>query len=184
MKKQEIKANKKGRVTFSVDMSSYEKSMTLYQEAQRRPNFSKMKDQVLLYLHEGKYDETSEYLKVYMPQEISEFYYAKGKILLSWAINYSTNSKSMEFLIRNMPRDLVEEILSKNDFSMLVCFLGSQSHLDQLNSYNAEEMIKKIKILLNFNCSKITQAIEDNISNKDFISSNIKQSFELAKLRM
>ncbi len=184
MKKQEIKANKKGVVTFSKDVLSYEKSITTYKATQKCPNFSKMKDQVLSYLHEGKYEEINQYLKTYMPQEVTEFYSAKGKIILSWAINYCAKSKPMEFLISNMPRDLVEEILSKNDFSMLVCFLGSQSHLDRKGNYHEEEMIEKIKILLNFNCSKIIKAIEDNISNKDFISNNVKQSFEVAKLRV
>ena len=119
-----------------------------------------------------------------MPHEVTEFYYTMGKILLSWAINYCISSGSMEFLIKNMPRELIEEILTQNDFSMLVCFLGSQSHLDQVGSYNEEEMINKIKLLLDFKSSKISKAIEDNINDRDFITSNVKQSFQLAKLRI
>ncbi len=185
MKRQEIKANKKGGVTFSQDALSYEKQIITYKAKKKRPNFSTMKDHILSYLNEEKYEEINSYLKTYTPQEVNEFYYAKGKILLSWAINYCAHFGPMEFLIKNMPRDLIEEILTQNDFSMLVCFLGGESYLDQEGSgYNAEEIIKKIKLLLDFNNSKITDAIEYNINSKDFITSNVKQAFKLAKLRI
>ncbi len=173
------------KVTFSVDETKNDRQFTPYKKMQAQPNFSIMKKKIMLFLGEGKYEEANAYIQSYIPQQIKEFFLNKGEIVFRWALIYCSNPEPIAFLASVIPTDIVEEILGKNNFSMLVCFFGSQSMLDQDGHYNLERVdnaTSKIKTLLSLNIDKINKVIEDSIS-KDFITENVKKCVQKAKLQ-
>ena len=182
---------KRKSVTFSADILQGDRLFTPYQKMQTRPNFSSMKKKIMFFLNEGKYGEANEYLQSYTPSQIKDFFLNKGGFFFRWAINYCSNSEPLVFLVNMTPREIFEEILSQDNFSILVCFFGSQSMLDQEGLYNKERednTIKKIKTLLSLNSIKVNKFIEEEIIGKDFIieglkiTGNIRKCIQTAKL--
>lgn len=174
----------KKRVTFSYEAEGASQ-VTSYQKGKKSRNFTIIKDQILHYLNTGEYSALIEYLNCYSPQNIREFFSAKGEIIFSWAINYCSHSEAIEFLINNVPTDIIEKILSADNFSILTCFLLSQNLLDQQGHYSQEKKettIQKINHLLKLKNNSINNVIAECL-NKESFTSTIKLGFSAAKLR-
>lgn len=182
---------KRKSVTFPADLFQDDRLLTPHHKMQTKLNFSFMKKKVMLFLNEGKIEEANEYLKSYTPKQIREFFLNKGGVFFRWAINYCANFEPLVFLIDIVQKELTEEILSQDNFSILVCFFGSQSMLDQDGLYNKDRednATKKITILLSLNSAKINKFIEEEIVGKDLITKevkiteNVRKSVQAAKL--
>jgi hypothetical protein len=176
---------KKRKVTFSEDVIDNERPIIFYKKRKKEPNYDRMKKTALRYLSHDKYEELTVYLQSYTPQELDIFYRQKGGTLFSFAIIYFPTHMALKFLLDTIPSVITSNILSNNNFSILTRFLGSHSLAYQDEGFNQErktEVIDKLKALLGFDSAEMHDALE-RIINASFISPNIKQCLELAKLQ-
>jgi hypothetical protein len=176
---------KKRKVTFSEDVIDNERPIIFYKKRKKEPNYDRMKKTALRYLSQGKYEELTVYFQSYTPQELDIFYRQKGGTLFSFSIIGFLTNTPLKFLIDNVSPMITISILSNNDFSLLTRLLGSYSLIDQDGHFNQERkehLMEKLKILLDFKCMEMHDALE-RIINASFITPNIKQCLELEKLQ-
>lgn len=149
-------------------------------------NFSVVKDHILRCLNNEEYDELKSYLSNYSSKEMHEFFLQKGRLIFSWSLNYCQNSTAVAFLVRNTPIEIIERILSEENFFMVVCFLRAQENMVKGDFYNEEKkkvITEKINYLLKIGNIGINKAIEDNL-NTDLIAGNVRPNSGTAKLKI
>jgi hypothetical protein len=173
---------KKKQVTFAADAQENDREFTPYRKTKTQPNYALMKKQILRFFSKQEYEELTEYLKSYTPQELESFFKREGATFFIWALNISPTSQPLEFLLEKIPTGAVCQILVEKNFSLLTSFLGAQETMERCGAYSEVKKniaSEKIKILLEMHQEVVVKFIENNITDslKEAVRKNTAHSF-------
>ncbi len=151
---------------------------------QKPPNFNLMKKKFMLLLQTGQDEVVRNYLQSHTLEDIQEFLLIKGESICDWTLICCASPDPFATLVHSIPNDILYNVLSKDNFAMLLRFFRVQSILDQDGHYNPERiatLTNKIKSLLSLNNIQINKVIEDS-GSADFLTNTVKQTIGTSKL--
>jgi hypothetical protein len=116
-------------------------------------------------------------------QGISDFFLKEGDVILRRSLVSSSSDQSLKFLIETVPVPAFQEVLRRDNFSVLRSFLYAQVGREQSGLYNqhVEEIhIEKFKVLLTVDRDAITGFIKENAHNQHLYTDKIRIKVEKA----
>lgn len=164
------------------NMNSYNENEESDLKQQNQRYSSRIKKMILHSLNENKYEEVKSYISNYTQEGINDFYRQEGNEILSWSIIHAKSYDPLNFLLKELPSEINHLFLKNNNFSIIETFLISSSRLDKYGRFDEERkktFITKFRLLLSFlgNCEF------ESILDKETITKNVKNSFQIAKLQ-
>lgn len=146
-------------------------------------NYADIKKRVLKRFSNHEYAQLEQDLLSYRFNKsfISDFFRQEGFTILRFALIDSLDTRPMEFLCKNVPLDVLRDILSSQDYDVLKSFLMTQAGLEDLGWYDAsvkERQIEKFKYLLKIDQEGIRDFMEKNQQER-YMTDNIKENFSM-----
>ncbi len=132
----------------------------------------------------GEYEQLKKDLTSYENRgvKIEDFFRKEGRALLNWAISTMTNAEPLSFICENVPKELIKEMLSSKNYSMLNTLLLEETGMEELNRVTparTENFGKKIKNLLNIDPNGVREFLENSLSRSE-IGPKVKDSIKKA----
>lgn len=133
--------------------------------------------------NKNEYDQLKQDLVTFgiTDTELNAFFQEEGIGLLMWALGIP-NARPLQTLINIAPLHL-KEILKRNDYHALECFLLAQMGIEDHGGYNqkkAENQIQKFKMLLSIDSEAVEAFMDKGMANKKPLSNNLKANFATA----
>lgn len=152
--------------------------------SKQKPGFSAIKKQILQRFRQEEYEQLAQDLFSYglSRSYIESFFLEEGHPILSWALIGVSTIDPLLFLYKNVPKEILQELLSYKNFSILETFLFGQSGIEDLGWYDATRQkyqIEKFKILLAIDETQVQKFMVDN-SYKSFVTQNIQSNYSTA----
>ncbi len=144
-------------------------------------NYADIKKRVLKRFSNNEYDQLDQDLLSYNLNKsfISDFFRQEGFTILRFALIDALDTRPMEFLCKNVPVDVLKDILSSQDYDILKSFLISQAGLEDLGWYDEnvkERQIEKFKCLLKIDQEGVRYFMERNRQDH-YMRHRIKENF-------
>jgi hypothetical protein len=154
---------------FGGDEVRREYQFVPYPEAKRRQCLSQVKKMIFRCRREDKHQEFKPYFGSYTPKEIEGFFRKEGRLFFSLALIDASNALPLKWLTDKMSPNIVLDILTMNDFSVLAGFLGGQKVMESFGEPTEETrtlVVEKLKILLKLNDPNVSMFIEHNTAGQ------------------
>lgn len=164
-----------------------------------KPHSSTLRNKWLDYSRKEEYIQLKQELELYLQRGgiLEKFFKKEGETILYWALIAAEKSKVLNFIVTNIPRQLIVEVLEKKDLSLVKSFLLKEDGIEkykELSDDYLKNRCEKLELLLEVAPdpikkllesslndlglgkgikSSIIQAVNNNSSlNNDFLSSN------------
>ena len=133
--------------------------------SQKARRFALIKKKFLDRLNQGDFEEIKYYLRNSNESETEEFFRMEGYGIFFGALINASSCKPLDFLINNVPKNIVELIIKKDNFDLLGSFLGGYNLMVKYGKNDQEEddlAISKTKLLISLKDQEIHKFIESN----------------------
>lgn len=147
---------------------------------------SDIKKRIIQCFRKNEYDQLKKDLVSYglTDEKIAAFFLSEeGKEVFMWSLIHTTTDESLKFLIATVPVLTLQNILSKNNFSVLQAFLNAQVSFERMNWYTQaieETQINKFKALLSIDKDATMNFMQENSADSNLSSEKIRINFENA----
>ena len=156
---------KKPKVSFAPEVKE-----NLVFSPKTKPHSSTLRKKWFEYSRSGEYARLKQELLLYQKQGgiLESFFKKEGEVLLSWALINMVNPEILNFIVNQIPMDLIKSILERDDCDLFCGFLMGKSIMEehqQLDEEGFESFVKKIEILLKLNLITIKELLGESLDN-------------------
>ena len=144
--------------------------------------FSSMSKQLLRRLNSGEHYLLKKDLEMHGIDEklIADFFQSiKGRAIIEMAIIVSPNCDSLNFLFKNVPKEVLIKTLIFDNLAIFKKFLKVEARGEAKGRTNDVKQIENFKLLLCIGVSNVEQFMSVN-NEEEWITNNIKKNYEIA----
>ncbi len=174
----------KRKVNFASDVKDYQRPITSDHMPKKELRCSRILKKVLrLLVEEKNFERVTELFEPYTEEQKNDFFLKEGSYLLSWSLSLAKTSLPLEYLLENIPKEIVESAIIEDEISIFQIFIGGKSEADKDNRLTEEGMnllVEKTKKLLAIK-STIIEDVLEYILQLDCITQKIKDRLKLIK---
>lgn len=163
------------RVKFSNDAKDDPKFVIL-----NKPSITKLRKEWLQHSCKNEYIQLKQKIEEYYQRggTVESFFLKEGRLILSWALIDTANIDALNFIIEQVPKDLIKTILQENHYRLLRSFLSVENSLaegQEINSTQVQDRIQKIKLLEHVDQVGVSMILNECLHDM-YLGASIKNS--------
>jgi len=149
-----------------------------------KPHSSSLRKKWLDYSRKGEYELLKQEIEIYQKNggTLKKFFEREGETILHWALVGAEQYKAMNFIVENIPNELIVEILKKKHYSLVHTFLLGENGIEKYRKLSEDDLIirrEKLKSLLSLAPQSIKEILESSLVDPN-LSGGLKLSIKLS----
>jgi hypothetical protein len=137
-----------------------------------KPHSSNLRNKWLDLSRKEEYIQLKQELELYLQRggTLEKFFKKEGETILYWALIAAEKSKVLNFIVINIPKKLIVEVLEKKDLSLVKSFLLKEDGIEKYKKLNEDylkDRCEKLQVLLEVAPEPAKKVLESSLRDLD-----------------
>jgi len=137
-----------------------------------KPHSSSLRNKWLDLSRKEEYIQLKQELELYLQRggTLEKFFKKEGETILYWALIAAEKSKVLHFIVVNVPKKLIVEVLEKKDLSLVKSFLLKEDGIEKYKKLNEDylkDRCEKLQVLLEVAPEPTKKVLESSLRDLD-----------------